>query len=66
MLLSTVVVAATLAAVVPPGLGESLCLPGFCPLPSRVGPPSGLMFLAVGLIGVGVGGLWRRRVRPGG
>jgi hypothetical protein len=37
------------------------CVPGFCPLPVRLGPPPGLMYLAVGIVAFGVGGIWRRR-----
>jgi len=33
------------------------CVPGFCPTPERTGPPSGVMFLSLGLIGVGCAGL---------
>ena len=41
--------------------GGAFCVPGFCPAVVRYGPPSGLMFLAVGLVAVGVCGLLRKR-----
>jgi MYXO-CTERM domain-containing protein len=41
------------------------CLLGYCSLPTREGPPPGLMFLSVGLVGVGLAGLWQRRGRSG-
>jgi len=50
-----------LANVDPMVFGAPFCLPGFCPSPLGSGPPSGLMFLALGLIAVGVRGLLGRR-----
>jgi len=41
--------------------GGAFCVPGFCPAVVRDGPPSGVMFLAVGLVAVGVHGLLRKR-----
>lgn len=41
------------------------CLPGFCPVVSASGPPPGLMFLALGLVAYGLGGLWQGRKAVG-
>ena len=38
----------------------SRCLLGFCPSPDRSGLPPGVMFLATGLVAVGVAGLVQR------
>jgi hypothetical protein len=47
-----------------PALNEgSTCMPGFCPAPSHRGPPPGLMYLSIGLIGAGLSGLWPRKIR---
>jgi hypothetical protein len=43
-------------------VGGTFCVPGFCPAVVRYGPPSGLMFLAVGLVAVGLYGLLRKRI----
>jgi len=40
--------------------GAAFCLPGFCPAVVRDGPSSGVMFLAIGLVAVGVHGLLRK------
>jgi hypothetical protein len=45
------------------GYEGSICTPGFCPVPTRRGPPPGLMYLSVGLIGIGAAGLWPRKLR---
>ena len=41
----------------------SLCPLGFCPVPVRGGLPPGVMFLATGLVGMGVAGLVNRNDR---
>lgn len=43
--------------------GTGGCLTGFCPRPARSGPPSGVMFISVGLVGFGAAELWRERNR---
>ncbi|MDH4130489.1 MAG: hypothetical protein OEW17_09350 [Gemmatimonadota bacterium] len=54
--------ASTLLATLDPAVsGASFCVPGFCPSAVTSGPPSGLMFLAVGLVAAGMHGLLRRR-----
>jgi hypothetical protein len=50
-----IALAASLAAPGEPGAAEALCLAtGFCPAPAATGLPSGLMYLALGLVGGGV------------
>jgi hypothetical protein len=61
MLLSAAVTAALLALPEPIWDGGAFCVPGFCPSVARSGPPSGLMFLAVGLVMIGLVGLLRKR-----
>lgn len=46
-----------------PGADGPWCLPGFCPLPVEGGLPSGVMYLAVGLVWLGIAGLWQERQR---
>ena len=41
------------------------CLPGFCPVVQASGPPPGLMYLALGLVAYGLGGLWQGRKAVG-
>lgn len=48
----------------PPTLGGE-CLPGFCAVAQASGPPPGPMFLALGLVAYGLGGLWRQRKAAG-
>lgn len=50
-----------------PSLDGAWCLPGFCPLPAQGAMPGGLMYLAVGLVWLGIAGLRqeRRRGREG-
>ena len=52
---------ALLAALDPAGSGAPFCVPGFCPSAVTAGPPSGVMFLAVGLVAAGLRGLIRGR-----
>lgn len=35
------------------------CLPGFCAVARSSGPPPGPMFVALGLVAYGLGGLWQ-------
>jgi hypothetical protein len=56
--------ASAILSTVPDQIWGGFCIPGFCPAPLRSGPPSGLMFVAIGLVGVGVRGLLRRRGAP--
>lgn len=45
--------------------GPTECsLIGFCGNAAQVGPPAGLMYLALGLVAAGVWGLWNERKRP--
>jgi hypothetical protein len=50
-----------LATFEPVVSGAPFCVPGFCPTGVTSGPPSGVMFLAVGLVVVGLRGLLRGR-----
>lgn len=51
----------------PLSLDGGWCVPGFCPLPAQGAMPGGLMYLAVGLVWLGIAGLrhGRRRGREG-
>jgi hypothetical protein len=58
--------APVLLATLDPALsGGPFCVPGFCPSAVASGPPSGVMFLAVGLVVLGLRGLFRGRPRRG-
>jgi hypothetical protein len=46
---------------IPVAFETSSCLLGFCQSPERPGLPAGVMFLATGLVAVGVAGLVPRR-----
>lgn len=46
---------------IPVAFENSNCLLGFCQSPERPGLPPGVMFLATGLVAVGVAGLVPRR-----
>ncbi len=56
-------VLAVLLATIPGGPqatrdpGERYCITGFCPVPDQNRMPGGVMYLAIGLIWVGVAGL---------
>ncbi len=39
------------------------CVPGFCPVPVQGGLPGGVMYLAVGLVWLGIAGLRHKRQR---
>ena len=47
-----------------PGLPDCSLI-GVCGAAEQVGPPPGLMYLAIGLVVAGVWGLWRERRKPG-
>lgn len=48
------------------GAEGAWCLPGFCPLPVQGGMPGGVMYLALGLVWLGIAGLrHERRARRG-
>ncbi len=44
---------------VSPAPVERYCVTGFCPVPNQNRMPGGLMYLAIGLVWVGVAGLRR-------
>jgi hypothetical protein len=53
------------APLVASGEGTA-CLTGFCSLPVEGGMPGGLMYLAIGLVWLGVAGLRQGRRPPAG
>jgi hypothetical protein len=53
-------------SIAPLSLDGAWCVPGFCPLPAQGAMPGGLMYLAVGLVWLGVAGLRHRRRRGDG
>lgn len=60
MVVGLIVLALGGAPQVTPPLFTGTCS-GVCWLPLRAGPPPGLMFLALGLVGLGLVGLARER-----
>lgn len=59
------VLAAVLSGAPPLAAGaeRAWCVPGFCPAPADGSMPGGLMYLAVGLVWLGIAGLRRERHR---
>lgn len=60
-LLTTTPTPAPIPIPAPFEVDGSQCLIGFCPSPGQRALPPGVMFLATGLVSIGLHGLMRRR-----